>query len=98
VFISRLHVRYSRDKFPEDLMFQETSNQQQFQGRYILRHPFSGEMNCAAAKDYQRSLKERFEQEAQTLAKLTGWKVQDIRKKINVVQSQPTPWWRTVWP
>src|ERR671932_2511011 len=98
VFITRLHVRYTRDKFPEDLMFQETSNRQQFQGRYILRHPFTGEMKCEAAKDYQRSLKERFEQEAQTLAALTGWKVQDIRKKINVVQSQPTPWWRTVWP
>jgi hypothetical protein len=98
VFITRLHVRYSRDKFPEDLMFQETSNQQQFQGRYILRHPFTGEMKCEAAKDYQRSLKERFEQEAQTLAKLTGWKLQDIRKKINVAQNQSTHWWRTVWP
>src|SRR4028118_2378130 len=40
VFITRLHVRYTRQKFPEDLMFQETSNHQQFQGRYILRHPF----------------------------------------------------------
>jgi hypothetical protein len=98
VFITRLHVRYSRDKFPEDLMFQETSNRQQFQGRYILRHPFTGEMKCEAAKDYQRSLKERFEQEAQTLAKLTGWKLQDIRKKINVAQNQSTHWWRTVWP
>jgi hypothetical protein len=98
VFITRLHVRYTRDKFPEDLMFQETSNRQQFQGRYILRHPFTGEMKCEATKDYQRSLKERFEQEAQTLAKLTGWKLQDIRKKINVAQNQPTPWWRTVWP
>lgn len=26
VFITRLHVCYTRDKFPEDLMFQETSN------------------------------------------------------------------------
>ncbi|HEY9833018.1 MAG TPA: DUF2330 domain-containing protein [Stenomitos sp.] len=98
VFMTRLHVRYTRDKFPEDLMFQETSNRQQFQGRYILRHPFTGEMQCESAKDYQRSLKERFEQEAQTLAKLTGWKLQDIRQKINVVQNQPTQWWRTVWP
>ena len=97
VFITRLHVRYTRDKFPEDLMFQETSNRQQFQGRYILRHPFTGEMKCEAAKDYQRSLKERFEQEAQTLAKLTGWKIQDIRKKINLAQSQPTAWWRSLW-
>ena len=98
VFITRLHVRYSRDKFPEDLMFQETSNRQQFQGRYILRHPFTGEMNCEAGRQYQRSLKERLEQEAQTLAKLTGWNVQDIRKKVNVAQGQSSPWWRKIWP
>jgi hypothetical protein len=97
VFITRLHVRYSRDKFPEDLMFQETSNHQQFQGRYILRHPFTGEMNCPAGQEYQRSLTERFEQEAKTLAELTGWKIEDIRKKTNLAQSQPIPWWRNVW-
>jgi hypothetical protein len=97
VFITRLHVRYSRDKFPEDLMFQETSNRQQFQGRYILRHPFTGEMKCEAGREYQRSLSKRFEQEAQTLAKLTDWKIQDIRKKINVTQGQPSSWWQDVW-
>ena len=98
VFITRLHVRYTRNKFPEDLMFQETSNTQQFQGRYILRYPFDGEMKCQAGREYQRSLRQRFEQEAQTLAKLTEWKIQDIRKKTNVTSSQMLPWWRTIWP
>lgn len=98
IFITRLHVRYTRDKFPEDLMFQETSNRQQFQGRYILRHPFTGEMKCEAGRQYQRSLKERLEQEAKTLAKLTGWDIQDIRKKTNVAQVQSSPWWRNLWP
>ena len=98
VFITRLHVRYTRDKFPEDLMFQETSNRQQFQGRYILRHPFTGEMKCEAGREYRRSLNQRFEQEAQTLAKLTGWKVQDIRKKTNIIQGENVPWWRNIWP
>jgi len=98
VFISRLHVRYSREKFPEDLMFQETSNRQSFQGRYILRHAFTGEMQCEAGKQYQRSLPARFEQEAQTLAKLTGWKIQDIRKRLPVAQSQQRPWWQNLWP
>jgi hypothetical protein len=98
VFISRLHVRYTRDKFPEDLMFQETSNQQQFQGRYILRHAFTGQMQCERGREYQRSLPTRFEQEAQTLAKLTGWSIQDIRKQGNLTQGQPLPWWRTIWP
>jgi len=98
VFITRLHVRYSRDKFPEDLMFQETSNRQQFQGRYILNHPFTGEMKCPAAQEYRKSLTQRLEQEVQTLANLTGWKIQDIRKKTNVTQSQNVPWWRSIWP
>ena len=98
VFITRLHVRYTRDKFPEDLIFQETSNRQQFQGRYILRHPFTGELKCEAGRQYQRSLKQRLEQEAQTLAKLTGWDIQDIRKKTNVAQGQSSPWWRNLWP
>jgi len=98
VFITRLHVRYSRDKFPEDLMFQETSNREQFQGRYILHHPFTGEMKCEAGRQYQKSLSQRFEQESQTLAKLTGWKIQDIRKKTTISQSQPSPWWHNSWP
>ncbi len=98
VFITRLHVRYTRDKFPEDLIFQETSNRQQFQGRYILRHPFTEEAKCEAGRQYKRSLNQRFEQESQTLAKLTGWQIQDIRKKTNIVQFEDIPWWRKIWP
>lgn len=48
IFISRLHVRYSRDKFPEDLMFQTTSNRKFFQGRYVTRHAFTGSLDCPA--------------------------------------------------
>jgi len=97
VFITRLHVRYTRDKFPEDLMFQQTSNQQQFQGRYILRHPFEGETNCQAGQQYKKSLAERFEREAQILANLTGWNINDIRKKLPVTQTQSQPFWRNIW-
>lgn len=82
VFITRLHVRYTRDKFPEDLIFQETSNKENFQGRYILQHPFTGEAKCATGREYKRRLNKRFEQEAQTLAKLTNWNIRDIRQKI----------------
>jgi hypothetical protein len=96
VFITRLHVRYTRDKFPEDLMFQETSNRESFQGRYILRHPFTGEATCQAGQQYKRALPQRFEKEAQTLAKLTGWNIQDIRKKTNTT-SQSVPFWRNIW-
>jgi hypothetical protein len=96
VFITRLHVRYTREKFPEDLMFQETNNQETFQGRYVLRHPFQGETNCSAGRRYQRSLRQRIEQQAQTLARLTGWKIEDIRSKQPPLQSQ-LPWWREIW-
>ncbi len=97
VFITRLHVRYTRDKFPEDLMFQETANRQQFQGRYILRHPFQGDLSCQAGQQYARSLASRFEKEAQTLAKLTGWNINDIRRKLPVTQTQTRPFWRNIW-
>lgn len=97
VFISRLHVRYTRDTFPEDLMFQETGSRQNFQGRYVLRHPYTGEMNCPAADEYKRSLNQRFEQEAQTLAKLTGWQIGDIRQKIDFPETKPNRWWRRIW-
>ncbi|MFM7602148.1 MAG: DUF2330 domain-containing protein [Pseudanabaena sp.] len=100
VFITRLHIRYNRDKFPEDLTFKETSNQELFQGRYVLRHVFKGEMNCDAGKEYQRSLRPRFEKEAQTLASLTGWNIADIRRKMNI-SSLPepveTPFWENIW-
>jgi hypothetical protein len=97
VFITRLHVRYARDQFPEDLMFQETSNRENFQGRYILRHAFTGEAPCAAGEAYRRSLPGRFEREAQTLARLTGWNLTEIRRKLPAVGTSAEPWWRRLW-
>ncbi|MEH2319270.1 DUF2330 domain-containing protein [Nostoc sp.] len=96
VFISRLHVRYSRDKFPEDLIFQQTANSESFQGRYVLQHPFQGELKCQAGREYKRSLPKRFEQEAQTLAKLTNWNIQDIRNKMKLsVGNLRYSWWES---
>ncbi len=96
VFITRIHVRYTRGKFPEDLMFQETSNRQSFQGRYILRHAFTGEIKCENGQQYKKTLNTRLESQAQTLAKLTGWDIQNIRSKANITQT-PTSWWQNIW-
>ena len=94
VFITRLHVRYTRNKFPEDLMFQATSQRDSFQGRYILQHPFTGNLQCSAGRQYKSSLNQRFEKEAQTLARLTNWNIQNIRKKMQLsVGSFSTSWW-----
>ncbi len=97
VFLTRLHVRYRRDKFPEDLMFQETGNQQFFQGRYVLRHPFKGEAKCAAGNRYRREVVQRQEQEAQTLASLTGWNLNDIRRRLPKVEVNASSWWDGLW-
>jgi hypothetical protein len=95
VFLTRLHVRYTRDRFPEDLMFQTTGNREFFQGRYVLRHAFTGETTCEQGRQYQRSLPRRFEQEAQTLARLTGWNIQEIRQKLPRIST--SPWMERIW-
>jgi Na+-translocating ferredoxin:NAD+ oxidoreductase RnfD subunit len=102
VFITRLHVRYDGAHFPEDLVFQETGDRENFQARYVLRHPWTGAASCAAAEQYRQQLQQRQERESQTLASLTGWNIQDIRKKVGLtVESAPggTPvkWWERLW-
>jgi hypothetical protein len=99
VFLTRLHVRYDATHFPEDLTFQETADRTNFQGRYVLRHPWQGTETCREAEEYRTNLPQRWEQEARTLATLTGWNVEDIRKKMpsNGVTADPQKWWRKLW-
>ncbi|MBM3225373.1 MAG: DUF2330 domain-containing protein [Candidatus Tectomicrobia bacterium] len=99
VFITRLHVRYDAERFPEDLIFQETADRTNFQGRYILRHAWRGTETCREAEDYRVRLPERWEQEARALAELTGWPLDDIRKKMpdGGPVSDQQPWWRNLW-
>ena len=100
VFVTRLHLRYDATHFPSDLMFQETGNRENFQGRYILRHPFEGEANCAAAGDYYDQVRTRQEKEAETLASLTGWDLAGIREKLDLArwtERVSTPWWQRIW-
>jgi len=72
VYFTRLHVRYNRKAFPQDLFFQETANTENFQTRYIITHPATGEMNCPEGKKYLEELKERRKDELEMLTYLTG--------------------------
>jgi hypothetical protein len=72
-YVTRLHVRYDAEHFPEDLALMETHDRENFQGRYVLRHPWRGEGTCSAAIDYRRSLSDQYRQQAKNLAVLTGW-------------------------
>ena len=97
-FVTRLHVRYDAAHFPEDLVFQETGDRTNFQGRYVLRHAWTGGASCPAAQQYRRDLAERREREARTLASLTGWDLAAIFAKIGgpAAPTGADPWWRRV--
>jgi hypothetical protein len=101
VFVTRLHLRYDEAHFPEDLIFQETADRTNFQGRYVLRHPFRSESTCSEAAGYRRQVREREEREARTLASLTGWNIDEIRRRIGVIGGGPDspeqPWWERIW-
>ncbi|MDM8559231.1 DUF2330 domain-containing protein [Candidatus Parabeggiatoa sp. HSG14] len=101
VFVTRLHLRYTANKFPEDLVFQETADRSNFQGRYVLRHPWNGNDSCNAAQAYHKNLVKRQEKEAQMLASLTGWNINAIRDKIGITEisseSDNKTWWQKLW-
>ena len=84
-------------------MFQETGNQENFQGRYVMNHPFKGDTSCAAGVKYRQALRPRLEKEASQLASLTGWSIRDINSKIDFSIAQPKNtnstdmFWQNVW-
>jgi Na+-translocating ferredoxin:NAD+ oxidoreductase RnfD subunit len=97
-FVTRLHVRYDATRFPDDLVFQETADRTNFQGRYVLRNVFTGDTSCEAGRRYRESLRARAEQEAAALASLTGWPIEDIRRRIGAAGDPGRPdgrrWWQ----
>jgi hypothetical protein len=98
VMVTRLHVRYTPRTFPEDLMFQETGDRENFQARYVLRHPWRGRPDaCPEAKLYLDALARRQEKEAQTLAALTGWDIKDVRVRMDLKPLAQRDWWERLW-
>ena len=98
VMLTRLHVRYTPQTFPEDLMFQETADRANFQTRYVLRHAWSGSADeCPEAKLYFAGVARRQEKEAATLAALTGWDVEAIRARMHLSRAAKKPWWEALW-
>ena len=72
VHFTRLHFRYNRRSFPQDLMFQVTPNTETFQARYVITHPATGDFNCDAGKKYLQELRKRRKNELVELTSLTG--------------------------
>jgi hypothetical protein len=99
--LTRLHIRYDDAHFPEDLIFQETGDRNNFQARYVLRHAWKGEATCAGAQAYFEELDRRRNQEVTTLASLTGWSEEEIRKKMGPdapgKRPKAEPWYKSLW-
>lgn len=72
VFFTRMHVRYTKDRFPSDLTFQVTPNTEQYQARYVLNNPASGPFDCDEAQAYLDGLRDRRKLELDELYALTG--------------------------
>ena len=90
VFVTRLHIRYDAESFPEDLKFKTTGDRNNFQGRYVLRHHYKGAMRCDRVEEYREEVNARKEKEIQTLANMTGWDTADIRDKVKFMKYRPT--------
>jgi hypothetical protein len=92
-------MRYDADHFPEELILPETADRTNCQGRYILRHHWQGTETCREAEQYRASLPQCWDQEARTLACLTGWNTETMRKKMpsNGTAPEPQQGWRKLW-
>lgn len=83
IFFTRLHVRYTRDKFPSDLQFQVTPNQELYQCRYIMTHPANGPFDCDEAQSYLVDLHRRRQLEHDELAALTDWDLSEEQEYVS---------------
>ncbi len=84
VHFTRLHFRYNRSSFPQDLVFQVTPNTTPFQARYIITHPATGDFNCDEGRKYLQDLKKRRKNELKELTSLTGTNIDNWQDAIAV--------------
>ncbi len=82
VYFTRLHFRYNRQSFPQDLAFQVTPNNANFQARYIITHPATGDLSCDAGRKYLQDLKRRRKNELRELTSLTGTNIDNWQDAI----------------
>jgi hypothetical protein len=88
VHFTRLHFRYNRKSFPQDLAFQVTPNTETFQARYVITHPAQGDLTCEPGKKYLRDLKARRKKELNELAKLTGKDINSWQDMVNAEKEE----------
>ena len=102
VVLTRLHLRYDRDHFPEDLQFQVTADRENWQARYVVHHPYSGTDECSQMVAYHRTVWDRRRKEAENYCELTGTRMDEVRTRMGVAENWSVPyetatWWERIW-
>jgi len=100
--LTRLHLRYDKDHFPEDLAFQVTADRENWQARYVLHHPYAGTDECPQLAAYRRTVWDRRKKEAENYCDLTGARLEDVRQRMGVAADGSTTaesatWWERLW-
>jgi len=90
VHFTRLHFRYNRNSFAQDLMFQVTPNTENFQARYIITHPATGSFDCDAGRKYLTDLKKRRKNELMQLSILTGKTMDNWEEEASAQSDEET--------
>lgn len=93
VYFTRLHVRYNRQNFPQDLQFQATADKSNFQARYILNHTYTGDISCEDGQTYVKKVISRREGELENLEYYAGWDsynystyLNDWKRKLRIIK------------
>lgn len=83
-FVTRMHFTYDREHFPEDLVLQVTSDSAPYQAQFTVQdRPTPSCYKGDQLRQWEAQMEPAKEQEAQTLARLTGWDASDIRARMN---------------
>jgi hypothetical protein len=90
VHFTRLHFRYNRNSFAQDLQFQVTPNTETFQARYVITHPATGDFNCAAGQKYLQDLRQRRRKELRELTALTGTNLNNWQQDATAKNDEET--------
>jgi hypothetical protein len=91
VFVTRMHFQYDKRSFNEDLGLKVTRDRENFQGRYVMNIPFTGNVSCEAGQSYVLDKRRELRKEAVTLQNLTDWNPREVEKRIR--KSVPKSYW-----
>jgi hypothetical protein len=100
--LTRLHLRYDAEHFPEDLMFQTTADHENWQARYVIHHAYAGTDECPQLAEYHRTLWDRRRHEAENYSDLTGVTLEQARQQMGVKGDwsktyESATWWERIW-